>query len=222
MKVLIVEDDSKVARFLMQTFTEGGYAVDCCDRGNEAIAQAATGVYEVIILDWMLPDLDGLAACRAMRRAGVSAPIVMLTARVQPGEQVLALDAGADDYLTKPFEIDVLLARVRAVVRRTSSAGKLKYGDLEVDQIGHRAFLLGRQLPLTSREFALLLLLAKSADQIVTRTELTGRLWSSRLASSSNIVDVHVSRLRQKLGSHRWMIEAVRGKGYRLRTQSSR
>lgn len=221
MKGLILEDDAKVARFLTQMFKEAGYAVDVCDQGKDAIAQATTGVYDVIVLDWMVPDVDGLSACRAIRRAGVTAPIVMLTARGQSTEQILGLDAGADDYLTKPFEIDVLLARVRAVIRRASSVGKLKCGDLEVDQAGHRACLVGRQLPLTSREFALLLLLAKKADHTVTRTELMGRLWSATFDSGSNIIDVHVSRLRQKLGSHRWMIEGVRGKGYRLRSQSS-
>ena len=218
MKVLVLEDNPKVARFLAQMFTEAGYVVDVCDNGTDAIAQASTDLYDLIVLDWMVPDVDGLAACRAIRRAGVSTPILMLTARGLTNERVMGLDAGADDYLTKPFELDELLARVRALIRRSAEGARLVCGDVEIDRIGHRVTVQGHALTLTSREFALLVLLARRADQIVTRTDLMAQIWSANFDSGSNVIEVHMSRLRDKLGAHRWMLETVRGKGYRLRT----
>jgi DNA-binding response OmpR family regulator len=218
MKVLVLEDNPKVARFLAQIFREAGYVVDVCESGADAITQASSGVYDLLVLDWMVPDVDGLAACRAIRRAGVASPILMLTARGLTSERVMGLDAGADDYLTKPFELDELLARVRALIRRASEGGKVNCAELEIDRIAQRATLQGQPLSLTSREFALLLLLAKRFDQIVTRTDLMAQIWSVNFDAESNVIDVTISRVREKLGSHRWMLETVRGKGYRLRT----
>jgi len=220
MKVLLLEDNPKVARFLAQIFTENGYIVDVCDSGADALKHATTGVYDVVVLDWMVPDVDGVATCRAIRKAGIATPILMLTARALPSERVLGLDSGADDYLTKPFDIEELLARVRALIRRASEGGKLRCGELEIDQIAHQARLRGQALVLTTREFALLLALAKRADQVVTRTDLLANIWSVSFDSGSNLLDVHMSRLRDKLGDCRWMIETVRGRGYRLRTES--
>jgi DNA-binding response OmpR family regulator len=216
-KVLVLEDNARVARFLAQIFREGGYVVDSCDRGADAISQATATPYDVIVLDWMVPDVDGVAVCRALRRAGVTTPILMLTARGATSERVTGLDAGADDYMTKPFEIDELLARVRALVRRASEGGRLRCGDLEIDRMAHRATLSGQPLALSARELAVLITLASKPEQVVTRTQLMGHVWSATFDSGSNIIDVHMSRLREKLGAHRWMIETVRGKGYRLR-----
>jgi len=218
-KILILEDDAKVARFVRQALTEDGYTVDLCTTGKEAIDHAMSGIYNLIILDWMVPDVDGVAACREIRRSGIAAPILMLTARGEIKERVLGLDAGADDYLTKPFELDELLARVRALVRRTAGIARLKCGDLEIDRIIRRVTLLGKPLTLTSREYALLVRLANRADQTVTRTDLIAHVWETSFDPGSNLVEVHVSRLREKLGAHRWMIETVRGTGYRLRTR---
>jgi DNA-binding response OmpR family regulator len=221
LKVLILEDNARVARFLAQIFKEGGYVVDLCDQGADAVTQATANHYDVVVLDWMVPDIDGVTVCRALRRGGVTTPILMLTARGATSERVTGLDAGADDYMTKPFEIDELLARVRALVRRASEGGRLRCGDLDIDRVGHRATLRGQPLSLSARELALLIVLATKPDQVVTRTQLMDHVWSASFDSGSNIIDVHMSRLREKLGAHRWMIETVRGKGYRLRTGRS-
>ena len=151
MKVLVVEDDAKVARFLGRVLREEGYAVDACATGGEAVEQASMGGYDVIILDWMLPDLDGLSVCRELRRAGLITPILMLTARGEVGERVLGLESGADDYLVKPFEIEELLARARALIRRASGFSRLRCSELEIDRVGRRVLLCGEPLDLTGR-----------------------------------------------------------------------
>lgn len=219
MKVLVVEDDAKVARFLGRVLREEGYAVDACATGEDAVKQASMGAYDVIILDWMLPDLDGLSVCRELRRAGLTTPILMLTARGEVGERVLGLEAGADDYLVKPFEIEELLARARALIRRASGFTRLRCSDLEIDRVGRRALLCGEPLDLTGREYALLLHLAHRQDRVATRSELLSQVWETSFDPGSNLVEVHISRLRDKLGHHAWMIETVRGSGYRLRSR---
>jgi DNA-binding response OmpR family regulator len=217
-KILIVEDDLKVARFLTRVLVEEGYVVDVCARGTDALRQASTGVYSVIVLDWMLPDLDGLSVCRELRRAGAVTPILMLTARGELRERVLGLETGADDYLVKPFEVEELIARVRALLRRTSGFPRLRCGDLEIDRLGRRALLRGKPLDLSVRELSLLLHLAHHVDQVVSRSELLDQVWETKFDAGSNLVDVGVSRLRDKLGDDAWMIETVRGLGYRLRS----
>jgi DNA-binding response OmpR family regulator len=221
MKVLIVEDDNKVARFIARVLGEEGFIADLCVQGGDAVRQASAVAYDVILLDWMLPDLDGLAVCRELRRVGLATPIIMLTARGEVRERVLGLDAGADDYMVKPFEIDELLARVQAVLRRTHGFGRMQVGALEIDRLQRRVTLAGRALELTSREYMLLLALAHRCDQVVARTELLSQVWSTQFERGSNLVDVHISRLRDKLGAHAWMIDTVRGKGYRLREHQS-
>ena len=217
MKVLIVEDDSKVARFVARVLGEEGFVADVCVHGADAVQQAAAVAYDVILLDWMLPDLDGLAVCRALRRGGVATPIIMLTARGEVRERVLGLDAGADDYVVKPFEIDELLARIQALLRRTLGFGRMQLGALEIDRLHRRVTLGGRPLDLTTREYMLLLALAHQGEQVVSRSELLSQVWSTQFDRGSNLVEVHVSRLRDKLGEHAWMIDTVRGKSYRLR-----
>jgi len=217
MKALIVEDDGKVARFIARVLGEEGYVTDLCVSGVDAVRQAGSLSYDVILLDWMLPDLDGLAVCRELRRGGTVTPIIMLTARGELREKVLGLEAGADDYIVKPFEIDELLARIQAVLRRTHGFGRMHVGALEIDRLTRQVSLAGQALELTAREFALLLFMARQADQVVGRAELLSQVWSTQFDPGSNLIDVHISRLRDKLGAHAWMIDTVRGKGYRLR-----
>lgn len=219
MKLLVVEDDTKVARFLTRVLIEEGYAADSCARGSDALAQASLGLYDLIILDWMLPDLDGLSVCRELRRKGVSTPVLMLTARGEVGEKVLALDAGADDFVVKPFEVEELIARVRALLRRAAGASRIDLGPLRVDRLARKVQVDGEAIELTAKEYALLLHLAHRPDRVVSRSELLAQVWGTSFDPGSNLVDVHVSRLREKLGAASWMIETQRGVGYRLRTQ---
>lgn len=219
MKVLVLEDNQRLARFLARVLAEEGLAVDACVRGADAIAQAEGGAYDLIILDWMVPDTDGLTVCREIRRAGGTAPILMLTARGETRERVLGLEAGADDYMVKPFEVEEFVARVRAQLRRTGGFAALRCGDIEIDRITRQAKVAGADLILTNREYSLLLHLLHRPDRIVRRSDLLTHVWGLRFDSGSNLVEVHVSRLRDKLGDRAWMIETVRGVGYRLRRQ---
>lgn len=215
-KVLVVEDDTKLSRFLVRVLVEEGLAADACATGTDALTQALHGIYDLVILDWMLPDIDGLSVCRNLRQAGRSTPILMLTARGELRERVLGLETGADDFLVKPFEVEELVARVRALVRRSTGFAKLSVGSLDIDRIGRDVVLKGRALDLTAREYALLLDLVHHAEKVVTRSELLARVWGTTFDPGSNLVEVHISRLRDKLGDHAWMIETVRGAGYRL------
>jgi two-component system OmpR family response regulator len=217
-KVLIVEDDAKLARFLCRVMTEEGWAADLCTSGSDGVAQAKTGLYDVVVLDWMLPDGDGLHVCKELRKAGIVTPILMLTARGETRERVLGLDSGADDYMVKPFEVEELVARVKALTRRNASFANLKVGELEIDRLGRRAYLKGQALDLTSREYALLLYFANGAGKTISRTALLSHVWEQSFDPGSNLIEVHISRLRDKLGEYSWMIETVRGVGYRLRS----
>jgi DNA-binding response OmpR family regulator len=217
MKVLLLEDDRRLARFLTRVLSEEGLVVDLCGRGVDAIAQAIGGLYDLVVLDWMVPDTDGLAVCREIRRAGDNAPVLMLTARGEIRERVLGLEAGADDYMVKPFEVDEFVARVRALLRRASGFAVLHCGDLHIDPVARQAKLVDVALSLTNREFALLLDLVHRADRIVKRSDLLMHACGMHFDPGSNLVEVHISRLRDKLGDHAWMIETVRGVGYRLR-----
>jgi DNA-binding response OmpR family regulator len=220
MKILVTEDDRKVAGFLQRVLSEEGYIVDLCTSGAEAVTQARAGLYNLVVLDWMIPDLDGLEVCRQLRRGGSTVPILMLTARGELQERVLGLNAGADDYLVKPLEVEEFIARVAALLRRSVGLLNLKLGALEIDRESRSALLGGKRLDLTTRENALLLHLAYHAGQVVTRSELLLRVWSTQFDSGSNVVEVHVSRLREKLGEHAWMLETVRGRGYRLQERT--
>jgi DNA-binding response OmpR family regulator len=215
-KVLVLEDDQRLARFLARVLSEEGLAVDLCARGVDAIDQAQGCLYDLIVLDWMVPETDGLTVCREIRRAGGTAPILMLTARGETRERVLGLEAGADDYMVKPFEVDEFIARVRAQMRRTSGFASLRCGDVEIDRMSRQATIGGVPLTLTNREYALLLHLLHRRDRIVKRSDLLANVWDLHFDPGSNLVEVHISRLRDKLGERAWMIETVRGIGYRL------
>lgn len=216
MKLLVIEDDAKLAQLLRRVLQEEGYVVDLCDRGQEGLRQAATPIYDLVVLDWMLPDLDGLTVCRELRRRGATVPVLMLTARGELGEKVLGLESGADDYMVKPFEIEELLARIHALTRRAGALGKLVSGPLEIDRERRRATVGGVPCELTTREYDLLIYLVRRAGQVVKRNDLLREVWETSSDSPSNSLDVHVSRLREKLGAYAWLIETVRGAGYRL------
>jgi DNA-binding response OmpR family regulator len=218
MKALVLEDDGKTARFLAQILREEGYAVDLCATGADALRVAELGGHDLVLLDWVVPDMDGLSVVRELRRRGSLTPILMLSGRSQVSERVLGLETGADDYLTKPFEVEELVARTRALARRAVGYARIRCADLEIDRIERQAFLGGRRLALTGRELGLLMKLALHADKTVTRTDLLASVWEATFDTGSNILEVHMSRLRDKLGQSASMIETVRGVGYRLRS----
>jgi DNA-binding response OmpR family regulator len=221
-KALVVEDDAKVARLLSRVLQEEGFVVDACTSAADAINLGSSLSYDLMVLDWMLPEGSGLDVCRTLRRRGISAPIIMLTARGEVAERVLGLEAGADDYVCKPFHVDELLARVHAVLRRSQgTVSRFVVGPLEIDRTRRAAALRGALLDLTAREFTLLAYLAQRAGQVVSRTELLAHAWEARFDPGSNLVEVHVSRIRDKLGADAGCIETVRGQGYRLRADGA-
>ena len=217
MKILVVEDNKKLARFIVRALTEEGYVVDQVGDGANAIQQGQRIDYDIILLDWMLPDVDGLAVCRELRARGVQVPILMVTARAEIAERIAGLDAGADDYLTKPFDLGELLARLRALKRRGPPVDALlRVGALSIDRVERRAHAGEVRLDLTPREFSLLAYLAREAGRAVPRMELLSQVWELTFDPGSNVIEAHVKNLREKLGSHATMIETVRGIGYRL------
>lgn len=217
MKVLVVEDDKKLALFLRKALSEEGYIVDACRSGREALLQASNIAYSLILLDWMLPDLDGVTVCREIRRSANNIPIVMLTARAEVGERVTGLDAGADDYITKPFELEELLARVRAAIRRGEGGQRsLRVGALAIDLIERIVHVDGVRLDLTPREYSLLVLFARNAGRVVSRSEILNQVWEVLRDPGSNVIEVNVRNLREKLGPLGSAIETIRGAGYRL------
>lgn len=222
MKILVVEDNKKLASFLSRAFMEEGYTVDVVGDGVTAIEQIRALSYDLVVLDWMLPEADGLSVCRSIRQEGNRIPILMLTARAEVPERVAGLDAGADDYLAKPFDLTELLARVRALGRRASGGDAiLRIGPLVVDRGERRALVEGQKIDLTPREFALLAYLTRQAGRIVPRTELLSKVWETHFDPGSNVVEAHVKNLREKLGHHAQLIETIRGVGYRLGLGSS-
>lgn len=218
MKVLVVEDNRKLAAFLGRALNEEGYVVDTVEDGGVAREQMTQIHYDLVILDWMLPTVDGLALCRAARASGSAVPILMLTARGDVPERIAGLDAGADDYLAKPFDLGELLARVRALTRREVGSRVLTVGRVRIDRYVHAATIDGKRLDLTPREFALLAYLVAHAGQVVPRTELLAKVWHAGFDPGSNLVEVHVKNLRGKLGGEASLLETIRGVGYTWRS----
>jgi len=217
MKILVVEDNKKLASFLLRALVEEGYVVDVVSSGAVAVEQVQSIAYDLVILDWMLPEMDGLSVCRTVRARGNQVAILMLTARAEVPERIAALDAGADDYVPKPFDLGELLARVRVRARRNGGGDQVvRVGALLVDRTDRRAMVDGKRLDLTPREFALVVYLAREAGRVVPRTELLSKVWETAFDPSSNVVEVHVKNLRDKLGARAAMIETVRGVGYRM------
>jgi two-component system OmpR family response regulator len=221
MRVLVVEDEKKLGELLGRGLREEGYAADVADRGEEALWMARAVPYDAIVLDVMLPGADGFEVCRRLRRDGVWTPVLMLTARDAVEDRVGGLDAGADDYLTKPFSFDELLARLRALTRRApvERPPVLEVGDLRLDPAAHRAWRGDRELELSAKEFALLELFMRRPGITLTRTQLVDGAWDFAFESRSNVIDVYVRYLREKIDRPfgRDSIETVRGVGYRLR-----
>lgn len=217
MKILVVEDNQKFARFLTRALTEEGYVVDLAGDGEAGVQQAHSIDYDLVVLDWMLPEMDGLSVCRALRAKGSRVPILMLTARAEVSERITGLDAGADDYLAKPFDLGELFARIRALVRRSGQAdGVIRLGPIVIDQRNRKVTVDGKKLDFTPREFALLTYLAREAGRVVPRTELLAKVWEINFDPGSNVVEVHVKNVRDKLGAHSSMIETIRGVGYQM------
>jgi two-component system OmpR family response regulator len=220
MRLLLVEDDTKLARALERGLKREGYAVDVAETGDDALAQAIDNEYDAVVLDVMLPGRDGFSVCRAMRRNERWAPVLMLTARDQVRDRIRGLDAGADDYLVKPFDYGELLARLRALIRRGPSerAPVLEVGDLRVDPATRVVTKGGREVELTGREFAVLHFLAQHAGEVVSRERLLEHVWEDSEDGSTNVVDVYVGYLRKKLerGSKGKIIRTVRGIGFML------
>lgn len=217
MRLLLVEDDRKLGPLLQRVLASHGYTVTFAASVAEARAADAAGL-DIAVLDWMLPDGDGLDICTHLRRVDYEGPVLMLTARGETKDRVHALDSGFDDYLTKPFDMEELLARLRALLRRGPRFMTLDVGPIHLD-IGRRnAFAGGKLLALTAREFDLLVYLARRPAQFVTKVELIESVWDAS-EIVANVVEVHVSRLRDKLGEHAWTIETMRGAGYRFRTE---
>jgi two-component system, OmpR family, response regulator len=223
MRLLVVEDDVKLARALERGLQREGYAVDVADTGDDALSQATANDYDAVVLDVMLPGLDGFAVCREMRRSERWAPVLMLTARDQVSDRIRGLDAGADDYLVKPFDFGELLARLRALIRRGPSerAPVLEVGDLRIDPAARIVTRGGRQIELTVREFALLHFLAQRAGEVVSREQLLEHVWDNTEEGSTNVVDVYVGYLRNKLERpfRGKIFRTVRGIGFMLEAQ---
>ena len=220
MRILLVEDERKVASFVARALRENAYAVDVAESGEKALELARDFVYDAVLLDVRLPGLSGIEVCQRLRRTGVRAPILMLTARGLVEERVEGLDAGADDYLTKPFALAELQARVRALLRRGLHSGGaiLRYADLELDRHRRRVNRGQKAIPLTSKEFALLEFLLLRAPESVTRSEIIEHVWDMQFDNESNLLEVYVNRLRQKIDQGRAvkLIHTLRGVGYRL------
>jgi two-component system OmpR family response regulator len=221
-KVLVVEDDAPTANYILKGLREEGFTVDHASTGRDGLFLASDGTYDGIILDRMLPQIDGMAALGALRAAGIATPVLILSALGSVDERVDGLNSGADDYLTKPFAFAELLARVRLLLRKTGAgspvATKLVVGDLQMDLLSRKVTRGGHTIDLQPREFRLLEVLLRHADQVVTRTMLLEAVWDYHFDPGTNVIDVHMSRLRRKLdlGAGTNLLHTVRGAGYRL------
>jgi heavy metal response regulator len=221
MRILVVEDEVKVASFIKKGLAEEGYAVDLAPDGREGLLLAADGVHDLIILDINLPGLDGLAVLKKLRWAGVKTPVLLLTVRATIEDKVLGLDTGADDYLTKPFSFTELLARVRALLRRRAEAEPpvLQVADLSLDPARRLVRRGGEKIELTAKEYALLHYFMRHPGRVLTRTMIAEHVWDYDFDAMTNIIDVYVNHLRRKIDAGRQpkLIHTVRGVGYVLR-----
>jgi heavy metal response regulator len=223
MRLLVVEDEKKVASFIKQGLEEEGYAVDVALNGEEGLGMALDGVHDLVILDISLPKMDGFQVLKKLRQQKVNAPVLLLTVRATIEDKVLGLDAGADDYLTKPFAFQELVARVRALLRRRAEAGPaiLQIGELILDPAQRIVSRGGEKIDLTSKEFALLEYFMRNPGRVLTRTMIIEHVWNYDFDTMTNIIDVYVNYLRKKIesGPGAKLIHTVRGVGYVLKTE---
>lgn len=223
MRILLVEDEEKIASFIKRGLKEERYAVDVAGEGENAVFLAELNPYDLIILDILLPGKDGITICRELRGKKINTPVLMLTSKDRVKDKVVGLDSGADDYLTKPFAFDELLARIRALVRRDGPDKKstLKIADLELDQTTHKVRRQGKEIELTSKEYALLEYLMLNHNQVVTRTMISEHVWNEDFDSFTNVIDVYIKYLRNKIDSDfkKQLIHTIRGVGYILKEQ---
>jgi two-component system copper resistance phosphate regulon response regulator CusR len=219
-RVLVVEDNPKMAQTIQKGLVEQGYAVDVAHTGHDGEFLAAGGQYDVIVLDLMLPDQDGLIVSRNLRRRRVHTPILMLTALAETSDKVAGLDAGADDYLTKPFQFEELLARIRALLRRgqAQESPTVTFADIEMNLLRREVRRAGKTIPLTAKEFALLEYVLRNPNRVLNRTAIGEHVWDMNFEPESNVIDVYMSALRRKIdkGFERQLIHTVIGSGYML------
>ena len=225
MRILIIEDERRIAAYVKRGLEEQGYAIDAAYTGREGLDWAEAAPYDLILLDIMLPEVDGITVCRELRKLGNRSPILMLTARDAVDDRVAGLDAGADDYLVKPFAMKELLARVRAMTRRASNAPKspvLQIADLSLDTLTHYVLRGEKTIKLTAKEFAILECLMREPERVLTRTMIAEHVWNYDVFNQSNIVDVYIRNLRRKIddGFELKLIHTVRGAGYRISTRT--
>jgi DNA-binding response OmpR family regulator len=221
MRVLVVEDERKISAYVKRGLEEQGYAVDAVYTGQEALDWAEAAPYDLIVLDILLPQMDGLSVCRELRRRGLRTPVLMLTARDTVDDRVNGLDAGADDYLVKPFALKELLARLRALARRIDDVPKstlLQLADLSLDTLTRCVRRGDKAIELTNKEYAVLECLLREPERILTRTQIAEHVWNYDVYNQSNVVDVYIRNLRRKIddGFNLKLIHTIRGAGYRL------
>lgn len=221
LRILVVEDEEKIASFIKRGLKEEGYVVDLAPDGEQGHFLATTNDYDLILLDVMLPKLDGFTLCRRLREKNALVPVILLTAKEDVKDKVQGLDNGADDYITKPFEFEELLARIRVHLRRKHEGVRTMYkvDDLTLDLLGHKVERAGKQVNLTTKEYSLLEYLMRHTGQIVTRTMLAEHVWDVHFDPGSNVIDVYINYLRNKIdGDHeKKLIHTVRGRGYTLK-----
>jgi DNA-binding response OmpR family regulator len=222
MHILVVEDEKQLGKLLKRVLTEERHVVDVADEGYEGLNLALSDSYDLVILDRMLPNMDGLEICRQMRQSKIKSVVLMLTARGSVEDRVSGLTSGADDYLTKPFAMTELLARVQALLRRrdrdTEGTNILQVGNLTLDLVRHEVQREGKNIELTAKEFALLEYLMRHPGQVLTRSQITDQVWRYDLDAISNVVDIYIHYLRDKIdhGFARPLLKTVRGIGYKL------
>jgi two-component system OmpR family response regulator len=221
MRILLIEDDKETVRYLVKALTESGHAADSAEDGEHGLALAREGLHDVLVVDRMLPERDGLSVVRTLRAEGIRTPVLFLSALGEVDDRVKGLKAGGDDYLTKPFALSELLARIEALVRRAQpeeSEPRFVVGDLVLDRLSRRVTRAGQPIMLQPREFRLLEYLMKNAGQIVTRTMLLEKVWDYHFDPQTNVIDVHISRLRSKIdkGFDKPLLQTVRGAGYMI------
>jgi DNA-binding response OmpR family regulator len=221
MRILLVEDERKISAYVKRGLEESGYAVDPAYTGREALDWAESAPYDVIILDILLPEMDGLSVCRELRKRGDRTPVLMLTARDTVDDRVAGLDAGADDYLVKPFAIKELFARLRALTRRAGETPKsavMQFADLTLDTRTHQVRRSGKTIELAAKEYAVLECLLREPERVLTRTQIAEHVWNYDTFNQSNVVDVYIRNLRRKIDDtfEQKIIHTVRGAGYRL------